>query len=62
MIRLIKLALQPLREGDARALAKESPENQQAKEDQDQGAIQALLSFTSSRACAVLGAPFGGPN
>ena len=33
-----------------------------AKEDQDQGAIQALFSFTSSRACAVLEAPFGGSN
>ena len=47
--------------GDARALAKEaigSPEDQQAKEDQDQGAIQALFSFTSSRACAVLETTF----
>ena len=52
----------PSEEGevDAGALAKKvqgSPKDQQAKEDQDQGAIQALFSFTSSRACTVLETP-----
>ena len=39
-----------------------SPGDQQGKNGQDQGAIQALFSFTSSRACIVLEAPFGGSN
>jgi len=46
---------------DAGALAKEVQGNlgdQQAKENQDQGAIQALFSFTSSQVCTVLGTPF----
>jgi len=50
---------------DAGALAKEAQGNlrdQQAKDNQDQGAIQALLSFTSSRVCTVLEIPFGGSN
>jgi len=57
----------PSEEGevDAGALAKGTlgiPEDQQVKEDQHQGAIQALFSFTSSRACAVVETPFGGSN
>ena len=50
---------------DVGALAKGTlgiPEDQQVKEDQDQGAIQALFSFTSSLTCAVLETPFGGSN
>ena len=50
---------------DAGALAKEAqgnPRDQQAKDDQDQGAIRALFSFTSSRVCTVLETPFGGSN
>jgi len=52
-------------EVDAAALAKGTigiPKDQQVKEDQDQGAIQALFSFISSWACAVLETPFGGSN
>jgi len=57
----------PSEEGevDARALAKEAQGNlgdQQAKDNHDQGAIQALFSFTSSRVCTVLGAPLEGSN
>jgi len=50
---------------EAGALAKETQGNlgdQQAKDNQDQGAIQALFSFTSSRVCTVLGTPFEGSN
>jgi len=59
------LRLNPSEEGevDARALAKGaqgSTRDQQAKQDKDQGAIQALFSFTSSRACTILETPFGG--
>jgi len=61
------LRLNPFEEGevDAGALAKGTlgiPEDLQVKDDQDQGAIQALFSFTHSRACAVLETPFGGSN
>ena len=57
----------PSEEGevDAGALAKETQGNlgdQQAKDNQYQGAIQALFSFTSSRVCTDLGTPFGGSN
>jgi len=49
----------PSEEGevDAAALAKEAqgnPRDQQAKDDQDQGAIRALFLFTSSRVCTIL--------
>ena len=57
----------PSEEGevDAGALAKEAQDtlgDQQAKDSQDQGTIQALFSFTSSRICTVLETPFGGSN
>ena len=57
----------PSEEGevDVGTLAKEAEGNlgdQQAKDNQDQGAIQALFSFTSSRVCTVLGAPLEGSN
>ena len=57
----------PSEEGevDAGALAKETQDtlgDQQAKDSQDQGTIQALFSFTSSRLCTVLETPFGGSN
>ena len=50
----------PSEEGevDTGALAKEAQGNlgdQQAKDNQDQGTIQALFSFTSSQVCTVLG-------
>ena len=54
-----------LRSGDAGALgieAQGNPGDQQAKDDQAQGAIRALFSFTSSRVCTVLETPFGGSN
>jgi len=57
----------PSQEGevDAGALAKETQGNlgdPQAEDVQDQGAIQALFSFTSSRVSTVLGVPFEGAN
>jgi len=57
----------PSEEGevDAGALAKEAQDNlgdQQAKDSQAQGTIQALFSFTSSQVCTVLETPFGGSN
>ena len=57
----------PSEEGevDAGALANEvqgNPGDQQSKDDQDQGAIRALFSFTSSCVCTVLETPFGGSN
>ena len=46
-------------DNDAGAYAQGRREGHQGYGDQDQGAIQALFSFTSSRVCTVLGNQFG---
>jgi len=57
----------PLEEGEVDAGAVEqNPQdhsrNSQGQQDQDQGAILALFSITSSRLCTELETSFGGPN
>uniref|UniRef100_A0A7C8Z7B4 Tf2-1-like SH3-like domain-containing protein n=1 Tax=Opuntia streptacantha TaxID=393608 RepID=A0A7C8Z7B4_OPUST len=49
-------------EGDAGACDPNQTEKAQDQTDQDQGAILALFSLSSSRAFAVLDDPFGRPN